>query len=83
MASIACRIASSVVSCVMSTTSAGAPGFNRAPIPGNANGAGIVLPQETGVACSTGISYALTGAIADADTTTCAGGTYIVNIFYK
>lgn len=55
----------------------------RVMIPGNANGAGIVLPQETGVACSTGISYALTGAIADADTTTCAGGTYIVNIFYK
>ena len=36
IASIACRIASSVVSCVIMTTGAGAPGFSRAPIPGNA-----------------------------------------------
>jgi hypothetical protein len=55
----------------------------RIMIPANANGAGIVVAEDTGIAFSTGISYTVTGGIADADSTSIAGNAYIVNLFYK
>lgn len=53
------------------------------PIPGNANGAGFVLPLDNGVTFSTGIALAITGAVTDADTTAIAANDVVVNLFYK
>ena len=55
----------------------------RVMIPANSTGAGIVMAEDTGIAFSTGISYTVTGGIADNDTTSCAASTYLVNVFYK
>lgn len=53
------------------------------PIPGNANGAGFVLPMDMGIAFGTGIALAVTGAVGDSDTTTVAANEVVVNLFYK
>jgi len=53
------------------------------PIPANASslGGGAALPVPAGINFSTGISFALTGAIADNDTTNAAAG-IVINIGY-
>jgi hypothetical protein len=52
-------------------------------IPGNAAGAGVVKNWDKGLEFSTGISYALTTGIGDADATAVAANEIVVNIDYK
>jgi hypothetical protein len=52
-------------------------------IPGNTTGAGFVLEISNGVAFATGIAYAITGGITDADTTAIGANEVVVNIQYK
>lgn len=51
-------------------------------IPGNAAGAGFALAPDCGIAFSTGIAYALTTGITDADTGAVAASEIVVNINY-
>lgn len=51
-------------------------------IPGNAAGAGFTYAIPAGLAFSTGIAFALTGAMADADTTAVAAAQVCVNFGY-
>lgn len=52
------------------------------PIPGNAAGAGFVLPVAVGVALSTGIAFALTTGVADSDTGAVAANEIVVDLVY-
>ena len=52
-------------------------------IPGNAAGAGIVVPFPVGVTFANGIGIAITTGSADADTGAVAAGDIIVNLDYK
>ena len=51
-------------------------------IPGNTAGAGFVITTPNGMAYSTGIAFALTTGIADADTGAVAANEIVVNINY-
>lgn len=54
------------------------------PIPGNAAGAGFTLDTGgMGIAFATGIAYALTTGVADADTGAVAANEIVVNLLYK
>jgi len=54
------------------------------PIPGNTAGAGFVLDTGgMGIAFGTGIGFALTTGVADADTGAVAANEIVVNILYK
>lgn len=64
------------------TAGSGTPVW-RMLIPGNATGTGVVSTFETGLTFGTGIGYTVTGLIADADTTSVAATTFIVNLGYK
>jgi hypothetical protein len=44
------------------------------PVPASVTGAGLVLTLPVGIAFLTGIGFALTGALADNDTTSAAAG---------
>lgn len=55
----------------------------RFTIPGSTAGGGLNFSLPQGWALSTGISYALTTAAADADTGAVATGEILVNVFYK
>lgn len=68
----------------------GAPGSGdaanivwRGLIPGNADGAGAVIPLPPGLACGTGIGVRVTGLVADNDTTVLAANEVLVNVQYK
>ena len=50
------------------------------PIPASANGF-VITPSE-GIAFSTGIAFAITGAVADSDTTAVAANDVIVSLAY-
>lgn len=52
-------------------------------IPGNANGAGLVLSWPQGIAFGTGIAFAATTGAADSDTGAVAANEIIINIDYK
>ena len=52
-------------------------------IPGNTAGAGANVEFTTGIAFSTGIAYALTTGVADADTAAVAANEIVVNLMYK
>ncbi len=52
-------------------------------VPGNATGSGIVVEVSNGIAFATGIAFAITGAIADSDTTAIGASDCVVNIQYK
>jgi hypothetical protein len=52
-------------------------------IPGNANGAGMVLNWDKGLTFTTGIAFALTTGIADTDTGAVAANEIAVNLDYK
>jgi hypothetical protein len=52
-------------------------------IPGNANGAGMVFAQDSGIALGTGISIGITTGVADNDTTAPSATEVLVNLFYK
>lgn len=54
--------------------------FMTIPIPA---GGGIVADFDGGIAMGTGVAFAITGAIADADTTAVAANDVIVNLLYK
>lgn len=64
------------------TCGSGTP-VGRYLIPGGSNGAGSNVTLSLGKAFSTGISFCITGAIGDADTTAVAANQYIVNMTYK
>lgn len=51
-------------------------------LPGNTNGAGMVLPLPVGMAFSNGISFRITGGMADSDATAVASGA-VIDITYK
>lgn len=51
-------------------------------LPGNTNGAGMILPLPVGMAFSTGISFRITGGMADSDATAVASGA-VIDITYK
>ena len=52
-------------------------------IPGNTAGAGLSLPVPlTGLKFDTGIAFAITGGIADSDTTAVAANDVVVNLGY-
>ena len=48
-----------------------------------ANGSGVVIEISNGLACSTGIAFAITGGVADSDTTAIGANEVIVNIDWK
>jgi len=52
------------------------------PIPTNTLGAGFVIPISNGVNFSQGISFAITGGIADSDTTAILADEVVVNLTY-
>lgn len=53
-------------------------------VPGaTSGGAGSNVVSSVGMSFSTGMSYCLTGAIADADTTAVAANAYLINVTYK
>ena len=52
------------------------------PIPTNIQGAGIVIPIPNGVTFSNGIAIAVTGGLADSDTTTVEANEVVINITY-
>ena len=52
-------------------------------IPGNTSGAAGVLDFSMGIEFATGLAFAITGLVADADTTAVAANEVIVNFFYK
>jgi hypothetical protein len=54
----------------------------RYTVPGNAAGAGFVVPIPVGIAFSTAITYRITGAIADNDTTAIAANEVLVSACY-
>jgi len=51
--------------------------------PGSANGAGFVLSFPNGLQFQNGIGFALTGAIADNDTTAIGANDCVVNFGYR
>ena len=56
----------------------------RGVIPANNSvGAGFIQPIIIGVGMSAGISYRVTGAIADNDTTALTANTILVNVAYS
>lgn len=55
----------------------------RFAIPGNAGGAGFVIPIPDGLAFAAGIGVGLTTGSADGDTGAVAAGDIIVNVLYK
>lgn len=56
----------------------------RAVIPANnSTGSGFIQPIIIGVTCNAGISYRVTGGIADNDTTALTANTILVNIAYS
>lgn len=64
------------------TAGSGTP-VRRILIPGNSSGVVFSASYEAGLAFSTGIGYALTGLIADNDTTAVTASVIVVNIDYK
>lgn len=48
-----------------------------------ANGSGVVIEMSNGLACSAGIAFAITGGMADSDTTAIAAAEVVVNLQYK
>lgn len=64
------------------TAGAGTP-VRRILIPGNSSGVVFTSSYDTGLAFSTGIGYALTGLIADNDSTAVTASVLAVNIDYK
>lgn len=52
------------------------------PIPGATGAAGVVIPFPHGVRFDSGLTFALTGAIADVDTTVAATGV-VIDIFWE
>ena len=52
------------------------------PIPTNIQGAGIVIPIPNGVTFSNGIAIAITGGVADSDTTAVVANEVVVNLTY-
>lgn len=64
------------------TCGSGTP-VKRIMIPGNTNGAGVVLTMPSGLSFASGIGFCLTGAIGDSDTTAVAANQFIVNLDFK
>lgn len=65
------------------TAGSGTP-VARVMIPGNSSGgAGVISTTDVGTVYSSGIGFTVTGAIADADTTTVAASSFLVNFYYK
>lgn len=52
------------------------------PIPGNTQGAGVAIHFTIGTAFSTGISFAITAGVADADSAVIGAGDVVVNLTY-
>lgn len=52
-------------------------------VPGNASGAGCVIEISNGLALSAGLAFAITGGMADSDTTAIGAGDCVVNLQYK
>ncbi len=52
------------------------------PIPTNIQGAGIVIPIPNGVTFSNGIGIAITGGVADSDTTAVLADEVVINLTY-
>ena len=52
-------------------------------IPGNASGVAGAFEFSMGIAFATGIAFAITGLVADADTTAVAANEQVVHLFYK
>ena len=52
------------------------------PIPTNIQGAGIVIPIPNGVTFSNGIAIAVTGGVADSDTTAVLADEVVINLTY-
>lgn len=52
------------------------------PVPTNIQGAGIVISIPNGVIFSNGISIAVTGGVADSDTTVIGADEVVINITY-
>lgn len=55
----------------------------RGIVPGNTAGAGFVKTWDKGLACSTGIGWRVTGAVADNDATSLTANQVVGNIAYK
>ena len=53
------------------------------PIPTNIQGAGIVIPIPNGVTFSNGIAIAVTGGVADSDTTAVLADEVVINLTYS
>jgi hypothetical protein len=52
------------------------------PVPTHTQGAGIVIPIPNGLTFSNGIAVALTGGLADSDTTAVGANEVVINLTY-
>ena len=52
------------------------------PVPTHTQGAGIVIPIPNGVTFSNGIAIAVTGGVADSDTTAVGADEVVINLTY-